>query len=119
MEKTILNIPEILQNIRNYRKNKGFSHDYMALELNISPSTYTKIERNEVNLSLERFLRITKILETPPSSFLENKRNTVIIQNNNDFENAYVENLQQDKEHITSLKEEICFLRKIIEQSRE
>lgn len=117
MENNNIEIPAILSNIRSFRKNKGYSHDYMAMELDISPSAYTKIERNEVKLTLERFLQISKILELPPSSFLDDKRSNIIIQNNSDFENAYVENiLQQDKEHIATLKEEILFLRKILSE---
>lgn len=117
MENSKQNTSEIIHKIRNYRKNKGYSHDFMALELNISPSTYTKIERNEVKLSLERFLQISQILEVSPSLFLENQNKQIIIQNNSDFENAYVENQQLDKDFVASLKDEILFLRKLISEN--
>lgn len=117
MENTRQEMPEILDKIRKYRKNKGYSHDYMAIELDISPSTYTKIERNEVKLTVERFLQIAEILDISPASFLKSSGNNVVIQNNTDFENAYVENLQQlDRELVITLKEEIIFLRKIISE---
>lgn len=117
MENIRQEMPEILDKIRKYRKNKGYSHDYMAIELDISPSTYTKIERNEVKLTVERFLQIAEILDISPASFLKSSGNNVVIQNNTDFENAYVENLQQlDRELVITLKEEIIFLRKIISE---
>ena len=46
-------IDKVLKRIRENRKIRGYSHDYMAAMLDISPSAYNKLERNETNLSLE------------------------------------------------------------------
>jgi transcriptional regulator with XRE-family HTH domain len=54
---------KILKRIRETRKQKGYSLENMATELNISDSAYRKIENNQTKLSLEKFLQITKILD--------------------------------------------------------
>jgi transcriptional regulator with XRE-family HTH domain len=53
---------EILQNIKELRKKRGYSQKYMAEQLNISTSGYGKIEIGENVLSVERFLDICRIL---------------------------------------------------------
>ncbi len=49
--------------IKEYRKGKGFSQKYMAEKLNVSISSYQKIEQGIMVLSVERFLDICRILE--------------------------------------------------------
>jgi ribosome-binding protein aMBF1 (putative translation factor) len=56
-------IEKILKKIKDTRKLKGLSHENMAVELNISPSAYNKLERRETTLSLERLLKIKQILD--------------------------------------------------------
>ena len=41
-------ILKILKKIREIRKIKGFSHENMAFELNMSASSYNKLERSEI-----------------------------------------------------------------------
>ncbi len=61
----------VLNKIRDFRKKKGYSHEYMAHELNMSQVAYSKIEKSETKLSVERLFRIAEILETPVEEFLE------------------------------------------------
>ena len=54
---------DIREKIRIARVTKGYSQNYMAVQLNISQRAYCKIECGKTKLSLRRFLIITKILE--------------------------------------------------------
>jgi transcriptional regulator with XRE-family HTH domain len=57
MEKVIKKITEI-------RNKMGYSYETMATELDISPSTYRKIETGETKLSVERLLQISEVLNS-------------------------------------------------------
>ena len=53
----------VLNNIKSIRRTKGLSQQEMAVKLNITASTYQKIEQNLISLTIERFLEICRILE--------------------------------------------------------
>lgn len=118
VENQLVNIIDI---IRKSRKKKGFSHENMAIELNISPSTYNKIERREIKLSLERFLLIKEILGISIEDFFDTSIEKVYNQsfNDNSIFHQEVQNLYQDNKELTngyieSLKAEIAFLKAVI-----
>jgi transcriptional regulator with XRE-family HTH domain len=127
---------DILQKIKDIRTSKGFSYENMADELEISTSAYRKIENNETKLTVERLFQISKILKTPVNDILGSKLSNVFYQNNNDtgtFNSSYqdietyyhqenrettqelINMLKQESEH---LKDEIAFLREIIQNSK-
>ena len=58
---------ELLKNIRVTRVTKGFSQMYVAGKLKIDYSTYGKIERGQIALTVERMEQIAKILEVEVS----------------------------------------------------
>ncbi len=70
----------VINKIREFRKKKGYSHETMAHELNMSQPAYSKIEKNETKLSVERLFEIANILETPVEKFLEINPNNVYNQ---------------------------------------
>lgn len=94
-------IDKVLKRIRENRKTKGYSHDYMAAMLDISPSAYNKLERNETNLSLERLLVITDILELPITEVLDIKTGDTYNQDLKDNSIGRVETLYQDNKDKT------------------
>lgn len=49
--------------IRNVREAKGYSQEYLAMLLNVSQTTISKIESGETALSVSRLLDILKILK--------------------------------------------------------
>ncbi|PIX08635.1 MAG: hypothetical protein COZ75_11015 [Flavobacteriaceae bacterium CG_4_8_14_3_um_filter_34_10] len=55
---------EVLKRIQNIRKNKGFTYENLANDLNISTAAYRKIELNKTKLTLERLSQIAEALET-------------------------------------------------------
>jgi transcriptional regulator with XRE-family HTH domain len=113
------------EKIRFYRTQKGYSQDYMATLLEIAQSTYAKYESDATEITVKRLMEIAKLLETDINAFIkEDAKN--IIQNNHDHSsqnyvgnitienNAVIEVLKDENSH---LKEEIIFLRKLIEKS--
>ncbi|MFI5162352.1 MAG: helix-turn-helix domain-containing protein [Sphingobacteriales bacterium] len=52
--------------IRIQRLMKGYSQEYMGFLLEISQAAYSKIERNETELSLRRIYEIAEILKISP-----------------------------------------------------
>lgn len=123
----------VVERIKDTRKKKGYSHEFMAHELNISQVAYSKIEKNETKLSVDRLFKISEILETPVESLLDINPNNIYHQNNNDngtfIGHQEVQNLYQDNkeksEKIELLFEQlikdkdlmIMQLQKIIEKS--
>lgn len=103
----------IIEKIKEYRKKKGFSHENMADELNISQAAYSKIEKNETKLTVDRLYQIAEILETPVYDLLDVTPNNIYNQQNfydtsighQEVQNLYQEN--KDKtEKIENLYEE-------------
>lgn len=50
-------------NLRRIRKNKGISQDKLALSADIDRSYMGRIERGEVNITLEKAYQIAYVLE--------------------------------------------------------
>lgn len=130
---TPISIRKILNKIRQTRKKKGLSQENMAFELDISPSTYNKIERHEITLSVERLLKIADLLETPISDIFNLRSADVFNQNMKDNsigkagnvyrekkeiieknELLYKDLLQNKDNQICQLQDEIHFLRELI-----
>jgi transcriptional regulator with XRE-family HTH domain len=115
---------DVIEKIVQKRKEKGYSLDNMAEELNISPAAYLKIERRETKLTFERFLRIQMLLDISLQELFDIKVETTYHQNLSAQSVNYqagVQNLHQDNKKLTenfikSLQEEIVFLRRIIEE---
>lgn len=65
---------EIHEKIRTIRQTKGFTQDYVAEKIGIDTVNYGRIERGQAKLAMDRFLKISEILEVKPSLFFsENK----------------------------------------------
>lgn len=53
----------IISNLKKIRERKGYSQEYMALQLAISQASYARIENQETKLTIERLQQIAIILE--------------------------------------------------------
>lgn len=53
----------VYKNILKIRLEKKISQEYMAQELCISQAQYSKVERGTTNITVERLIRISKILK--------------------------------------------------------
>lgn len=61
---------QIGRNIKKARQSKDLKQVEVAVEAGINPSFYSKIERGEVNPSLEKLYRIVKTLKVNSSDIL-------------------------------------------------
>lgn len=76
-----MKIKHIHQNIVRIRKAKGYSHEYMALRLGISQTTYCKLEHNKTKLYVDRLYQISEILEVEVAELLSINPKFKLTQN--------------------------------------
>ncbi len=60
----------IPQSIRQLRVLRGFSQEYVAHLLGISQRAYSKLERAETRMTVERLRRLCEIFEVHPNEIL-------------------------------------------------
>ncbi|MCR8558176.1 helix-turn-helix domain-containing protein [Mucilaginibacter sp. BJC16-A38] len=53
----------IVSNIRKIREFRNYTQDYLAAKLDISQNAYSKIELGYSNITLNRLIEISEILE--------------------------------------------------------
>lgn len=61
---------DVGEKIRLQRLTKKYSQEYMAFMLEISQAAYSKIERDETELTLKRIYEIAEILEISPFTLM-------------------------------------------------
>ncbi|MCU0351675.1 MAG: helix-turn-helix transcriptional regulator, partial [Flavobacterium sp.] len=61
----------IIKNIQKIQKERGFSFENMAFELDISQPAYTKLIQGKTELSVKRLYQIAKILNVDISELLD------------------------------------------------
>ncbi len=108
---------KIATKIRRYRIEKGFSQDYMSIQLGISQKTYRRLENGESKIDLERLQTISKVLEVDPLDLLETEDMPVFNSFHQQGGNAniYLQALSEKEkklydDRIKHLEAEIVFL---------
>lgn len=100
--------------IRKLREERGITQDLMAYELDISQSNYGRLEKDDRRLNIPKIEKIAEVLNISiPVLFGEKVSNIIHKNHGNLAQNDTAK--QHDKEHIASLKEEINFLRKLLD----
>ena len=109
---------KIGERIRKLREDKNISQEKMALEMNLTQSNYGLLEKDDKRLSAPKLEKIAELLQITVSFLFNEQTSKVIHQMNNEKAEAYNVDtiIQSDKEHIQTLKEEILFLRKILDK---
>ncbi len=114
---------KIINKIKEIRKDKGYSHEYMAHLLEISQVAYSKIEKNETKLTVERLYKIAEILETKIEDVLDIKADKVYKQDLKDnsighqeIQNMYQYNKEVYEKLITSKDEQIELLKSLLDK---
>lgn len=64
------------KNIKRLRVSLRLTQDNMAYELGITKSSYSKIERGETNVSIDRLSQIAKVLETDINTLVSESKKT-------------------------------------------
>lgn len=99
----------IIENIKRIRKQKGYSHEYVAHELGLSQAAYTKLEKNETKLTVERLYKLAEILEVQVAELLEIKSTNQFNQTNKENATAYLQQTanfyQENKEQTQKIIE--------------
>ena len=110
----------ISSKIKKTREKKGFSQEYMAENLNISQSAYSKLERRDKAINIEKLIEISRLLEVDPMDFFT-KSDDVTFNNCNQSgynnHNYLPEKLISLFENqIKEQQKEIDYLRKIVDK---
>jgi len=111
------------QKIRRIREYRDLSQDSVAIEMGMSPSGYSRIERDEVKVTIDKLVRLSEILKVSLLDLVSTEE-SIVFNNygtakdnsfssiNGDVENVKLEQLY--KEQINHLNEEINYLRGIV-----
>jgi len=92
----------------------------LAAALDITQSNYARLEKDDNRISVPRLIIIAKTLETTVTELVGEKPNTVVNQNTQRDAFAYFQStFQSDKEHIQTLKDEIEYLKKMVDKFLE
>lgn len=100
------------------RKEKKFSQQDIAEHLNISQSHYQRKEKGEIGITNNEWERIAKLFETDVEEIKENDEATNVMNNFDNSSGNYIGNnnnycnipeyiLENQKDYIALLKEEI------------
>ena len=114
---------KVINKIREIRKDRGYSHEYMAHLLDISQVAYSKIEKNETKLTIERLFKIAEILEAKIEDILDIKADKVYKQDLKDnsighqeIQNMYQDNKEVYEKLIASKDEQIALLKSLLDK---
>ena len=102
-------IDKIGPRIRSLREARGYSQEYMADMLHISQSTYAHLESGKSSMKVDRLFHIAEIFQIEVTRLLDDPQNAPSA-------NGYVVELNPAYDQlIRELKEEIVFLRSLIQ----
>ena len=128
MEKTLL--MHVSEKIRKIREVKGFSQDYVASQLNMTQTNYSKIERGDTKeMTVDRLEKIAKVLEVAPGDILNFDEKQVFNSTFNNHSGNLGDNIvmmktsfererKQYETQIKHLEEEITFLREMCKNKK-
>ncbi|WP_396191956.1 helix-turn-helix domain-containing protein [Flavobacterium sp.] len=108
------------KNIKQYRELKNITQEHMATFLDISQSTYAKIENGQVTPKIERLQQISKILEVDLSTLLNTSNNLTFNFQKEAYYSGYINNqhieLRETYEKLIASKDEqIALLKSLLE----
>ena len=67
--------------VRKLREIRNYTQDYMACQLDMSVSNYSKLERNEVSLTLDRLQEIADLLQLSVVDIIQFDENNLLPSN--------------------------------------
>lgn len=107
------------KNVKQIRELKNLSQSHMANALDISQSTYAKIENDQIIPKIDRLQQIASILEVDLSTLLNTSNNfTFNFQKEANYSgyinNQHIEVKEAYEKLIQTQQEEITFLRSIL-----
>lgn len=114
-----VNLMEICEKIRSLRKEHDLSQRAMAEKLDMSVNGYSKIERGETELNMQRLKQIAEVFNISPHELIPQGNNNLVCFINHG-EN-YAGNLFSESElgRLKNLEHEIDKLKLVIEHKNE
>lgn len=120
-----MEIQKISTNIKKFRELKNMTREFVASELDMSVSGYSKIERGEIDLTLSKLQKIADVLAVSTSEILNfdatnifNISNNEVVQNLGNKENNITHNSNTvddyTKKYILMLENEIERLKSLL-----
>jgi transcriptional regulator with XRE-family HTH domain len=104
--------------IKKIRELKNFSQDFMAQQLEMSQSGYSKIERDEVSISYDKVEKIAELLQVSMGTLVEFDERVLFqnntIQNNVVYQQAPINFYGDLKDRVEELEKTIQSLAKKI-----
>ena len=110
---------KIIENIKKFRELKNLTRDKVAEKLEMSLSGYSKLERGDVELTVNKLYRISEILEIDVSQILNFDASQIFNVTNNSVANVIAKdqhNHYQDEykdKYIQLLESEVERLKKL------
>jgi transcriptional regulator with XRE-family HTH domain len=110
---------KIGENIRKFRELKNMTREHIAAELKMSLSNYSKIERDEIDLTISRVQEIANLLEVDTSQILNFDASHIFNVSNNKLEKSVVGKVDHFHFYNEHLEKYIALLEKEIESLKE
>ncbi|MDW8295635.1 MAG: helix-turn-helix transcriptional regulator [Raineya sp.] len=116
-----ISLDRVGEQIKKFRELRNYTQEYMASKLEMSTAGYGKIERNEVEITLQKLQKIADILNTTIQDILGFEDSFVF--NNREVYHSYIGSNFVNSQEIKDLYEkrladkdqEIARLQKLLE----
>jgi transcriptional regulator with XRE-family HTH domain len=82
---------KVISNIKTIRESKNYTTEYLATQLGISQSTYSRKENGDIEFSLPELVKVSEALEVPLVKIIELDLARIINQTNNDHSTGIIE----------------------------
>ena len=112
--------------IRKARLSKGYSQHYLSVQLEVSPKTYQRMEKNETKISIEKLAAIAEILETNFEELAVKTITKEVVKTKFNVNAGLTDNRNGAKPEnkpccdiVKHLKAEVIFLRNLIKKKFE
>ncbi len=105
--------------IRIIREIKGYSQEYMSIQLEIAQATYSRIETDNTRVDIQKLELIAGLLDIDLISLLafdETRINNYIIGSYKQGINTQVDKYEYYKNRVIKLEERIDTIQKFIDQ---
>jgi len=105
--------------IKKLRALKNLTQAFMAAQLDITQSGYSRLENNEVDLPFSKLERIAEVFEMKPEDIIAFDEKYVFNQMHNQTANAYgltINSNNQYSEELTKLSERLTALENLIKE---
>ena len=111
------------QKIKKLRELKNFTQSYVASELGITQSAYSKMELGETEVSYSKLTKIAEVFGMAPEEIMTFNEQMIFNVMHNQTGNGFVINkgfTENEKilyeNQIDQLKEEISYLKKVLDK---